>query len=252
MLKVSVAILITFFLASCKDTPPSVVAPKTALVPKTTISDTITDINKVKSTDFVFLSDSVLQGHKAILKYYFTKYGSDTICGYYPQFYEKKDLKEGFEGLHYIGNIKNNGIKDSVFVLQPISFCKREEEEDFDGQAYYFTDTTLPRLQTDSYCCHPSSLFLVGDIDEDGVSEIGEYYSSCASHYKSLCVYSLKNKKWQQIGHCVYDLYYMDIGKPYSYFVRKVSRNKFKMLEITDLTEDTTKIGKRNWKQFSM
>jgi hypothetical protein len=44
----------------------------------------------------------------------------------------------------------------------------------------------------------------------------------------------------------------MDIGKPYSYFVRKVSKNKFEMLEITDLTEDKTKIGKRNWKQFSM
>jgi hypothetical protein len=44
----------------------------------------------------------------------------------------------------------------------------------------------------------------------------------------------------------------MDIGKPYSYFVRKVSKNKFKMLEITDLTEDKTKIGKRNWKQFSI
>jgi hypothetical protein len=51
---------------------------------------------------------------------------------------------------------------------------------------------------------------------------------------------------------CVYDLYYMDIGKPFSYFVRKVRKNRFKMLEITDLTDDTTKIGKRNWKQFSM
>jgi hypothetical protein len=92
----------------------------------------------------------------------------------------------------------------------------------------------------------------VGDIDEDGVAEIGQYFSSCASHYKSLYVYSLKNKRWKEIGHCVYDLYYMNIGKPFSYFVRKVSKNKFKMLEITDLTDDTTKIGKRNWKQFSM
>jgi hypothetical protein len=266
MFKVTLAVLITFFLTSCKDKPQKVSAPETTLVPTTQIadtikhvsdtiipvSDTITDINKVKATDYVFFSDSVLHGHKAVLKYYFNKYGSDSICGSHCEFYDRKEVKDEFEGLLYIGNINNNRIKDSVFVLKPLNFCKQEGEEYFDGQAYYFTDTTLPRLQSDSYCCHPSSLFLVGDIDEDGVSEIGEYFTSCASHYKSLFVYSLKNKRWKEIGHCVYDLNYMDIGKPYSYFVRKISKNKFKMLEITDLTDDTTKIGKRNWKHFSM
>lgn len=237
MLKVTLAILITYFLASCKDKPQNVSAPVTTMVTKTRISDTITDINKVKATDYVFFSDSVLHGHKAVLKYYFSRYGSGSISCSYPEVYNKKEIKEEFEGLHYIGKIKNNHIKDSVFVLR---------------QGYYFTDTTLPALLTDSYCCHPSNIFLVGDIDEDGVSEIGQYYSSCASHYKSLYVYSLKNSAWQEIGHCVYDLYYMDIGKPYSYFVKKVSKNKFEMLEITDLTEDSTKLGKRNWKQFSM
>jgi hypothetical protein len=235
MPKVTLAILITFFLTSCKDKPPKASIPTNTLVPETKISDTITDINKVKDTDYTFFSDSVLLGHKAILSYYFNKYGSNTSSQW--TFYDRKEIKEGFEGLHYVGNIKNNHINDSVFVLR---------------QGYYFTDTTLPPLLTDSYCCHPSNIFLVGDIDEDGVSEIGQYYSSCASHYKSLHVYSLKNKKWQEIGHCVYDLYYMELGKPYSYFVKKVSKNKFKMLEITDLIEDKTKIGKRNWKQFSM
>lgn len=231
MLKFTLAILITCFLASCKDKPPKASTPKTTLVPKTKVSDSITDVNKAKAADYAFFSDSVLPGHKAILKYYFSKYESHW------QFDERKEIKEEFEGLHYLGNIKNDHKKDSVFVL---------------GQGYYFTDTTLSPLLTDSYCCHPSNIFLVGDIDEDGVSEIGQYYSSCVSHYKSLYVYSLKNKKWREIGHCVYDLYYMDIKKPYSYFVKKVSKNKFKMLEITDLTNDKTKIGKRNWKQFSM
>jgi hypothetical protein len=273
MFKVTLAVLITCFLASCKDKPQKVSAPDTTMVSETKISDTvthisdtithisdtiisipdtITDINKVKATDYVFFSDSVLHGHKAVLKYYFNKYGSDSICGPHCEVYDRKDIKDEFEGLLYIGNINNNSTTDSVFVLKPLNYCKLEGEVTSDGQAYYFTDTTLPRLQTDSYCCHPSSLFLVGDIDEDGVSEIGEYHSSCASHYKILHVYSLKNKRWKEIGYCIYDLFYMDIGKPYNYFVRKVSKNKFKMLEITDLTDDSTKIGKRNWKQFSM
>ncbi|WP_133054055.1 hypothetical protein [Niastella yeongjuensis] len=193
-----------------------------------------------KVTDYLFFSDSILPEHKSILNYYFSKYGSDTTRSSYWQ----QEMKEGFEGLYSIGHIKNNLKMDSVFVLPPLT--------DIEGQCYYFTDTTLPRLQTDSYCCHPSNIFLVGDIDEDGVSEIGQYYSSCVSHYKSLYVYSLKNKAWREIGHCVYDLNYMDIDKPYSYFVKKISKNKFKMLEITDLTPDTAKIGKRNWIRFSL
>jgi hypothetical protein len=216
----------------------------------TLITDTIVDANKIKATDYVFFSDSVLHGHKAVLKYYFAKYGSGATCSS-PQFYDKKEIKESFEGLNYIGSIKNNLTKDSVFVLQLFD-CRQSDGKEFYGQAYYFTDTTLPRLQTDSYCCHPSNIFVVGDIDEDGVAEIGQYYSSCASHYKSLYVYSLKDNEWKEIGHVVYDLYYMDIGKPYSYFVKKLRKNKFEMLEITDLTADKTKIGKRNWKQFSM
>lgn len=230
MSKFSIVILTIFLLASCKNKPQKASTRITTLVPKTKNSDTIND-NKIEAANYAFFSEAVLPGHKAIVNYYFNKYGS------YWRFNDKKVIKEEFEGLHYVGNIKNKHIMDSVFVLE---------------QGYYFTDTTLSPLFTDSYCCHPSNIFLVGDIDEDGVSEIGQYYSSCASHYKSLYVYSLKNDAWKEIGHCVYDLHYMDIGKPFSYFVKKVCKNKFKMLEITDLTEDKTKIGKRNWIQFSM
>ena len=252
MSKVTLAILITLFLASCKGKTQKSSTSTTTLTPKNKVTDTTIDPNKVKSNDYLFFSDSVLHGYKSVLKYYFIKYGSDTTCSSYWHFYDKKEIKEEFEGLHYIGYIKNNLTKNFVFVLKPLNYCKQDGEKDFDGQAYYFTDTTLPRLQTDSYCCHPSNIFLVADIDEDGISEIGQYYSSCASHYKFLYVYSLKNNLWKVVGHCVYDLHYMDIGKPYSYFVKKVSKDKFEMLEITDLTQDKTKIGKRNWKQFSM
>jgi len=251
MLKASLVIITVLFFVSCKDKTQKVPTPKINMAAKTEIKNTTIDANQVKATDYVFFSDSILHGHKAILKYYFTKYGSDTSCSSYWHFYDKREVKENFEKLTFIGSTKNNSTKDSVFVLEPLNYCKQVGEKDFDGQAYYFTDTTLPRLQTDSYCCHPSSIFLVGDIDEDGISEIGQYYSSCASHYKSLYVYSLKNKMWKQVGHCVYDLFYMDIGKPFSYFVRKTAKNKFEMLEITDLA-DKDKIGKRNWLQFSM
>lgn len=246
MLKIALIVLGVFLLVCCKDKPPKASAPKVALVQEVKAADTVADVNKIKSTDYLFFSDSIFHGHKAILKYYFNKYGPGQM------FYDKKEIEENFEGLHYIGHIKNSRIKDSVFVLKPLNFYNQEGESEHDGQAYYFTDTTLPRLQTDSYCCHPSSLFLVGDIDEDGISEIGQYYSACVSHYKSLYVYSLKNNKWKEVGHSVFDLYFMNLEKPYSYFVRKISKNKFKMLEITDLTEDKTKIGKQNWKQFSM
>jgi hypothetical protein len=158
---------------------------------------------------------------------------------------------DDFEGLCYIGDINHNNIKDSVFVLHPLSFCQFPGEQSNDGQAYYFLDTTLPRLQTESYCCHPSSLFVAGDIDEDGVQEIGQYYSSCVSHYKSLYVYTLKQHRWKEAGHVVYDLFYADSTKPYSSYVRKTSKNQFEMLEVTDLT-DKEYIGKEHWIKFSI
>jgi hypothetical protein len=203
----------------------------------------IDTFNTVKATDYNFLADSIFHGHKALLKYYVNKYFIDTCVA---ERFPKDDIKEEFEGLMYIGKIRNNKIRDSVFVLNPLSYC------DSDGQCYYFTDTSLPRLQTDSYCCHPENIFLVGDIDEDGVSEIGQYTSSCASHYKALLVWTLKNNEWKQVGSSVFDQHYMTYDLPYSTYVKKISKGKFEMLEITDLTDDSTKIGKRNWRKFSM
>ena len=169
MLKASLVIITVLFFVACKDKTQKVLTPKINVAAKTEIKDTTIDANQVKATDYVFFSDSILHGHKAILKYYFTKYGLDTSCSSYWHFYDKREVKENFEKLTFIGSIKNNSTKDSVFVLEPLNYCKQVGEKDFDGQAYYFTDTTLPRLQTDLYCCHPSSIFLVGDIDEDGI-----------------------------------------------------------------------------------
>ena len=209
---------------------------------------TVLQNSKVSSCDYTFFADSVLHGYKNVLQHYFKKYDSDS-CNHIEL--TKSEVIKEFQGFIYIGNINHNHIKDSVFVLGPINYCMTEGEEVLGGQSYYFTDTLLPRLQTDSYCCHPSDLFLVGDIDEDGISEIGQYYSSCASHYKSLHIYSLKNGKWKEVGKSTFDLYYMDINKPFSTWIRKVSKNKFEMLEITDLSEKT-KIVEKVWLKFTI
>lgn len=215
---------------------------------KTEHNDSLLPAGMVSSADYKFFADSLLHGHKDVLKYYFAKYLPDTCSHFHSS---KSELIQNFEGLVYPGDINHNGIPDSVFVLEPISYCRFKEEKESDGDAYYFTDTTLPRLQTGSECCHPGNIFLVGDIDEDGISEIGQFFSSCASHYKSLYVYSLKNKQWKEIGHSCFDLFYMDIKKPFSYWIRKTGKNKFEMLQITDLTT-ATKIGKPDWLRFTM
>jgi hypothetical protein len=241
-------IIITFF-SSCagkEQKSTSVIKPPDS--PASLHNDALLPEDMVSTDDYNFFADSVLHGHRAVLKYYLKKYLPDS-CQHFHSL--KKDLVNNFEGVVYIGDINHNHIKDSVFVLEPISYCKLEGEDDAEGDAYYFTDTTLPRLQTGSECCHPNNLFNVGDIDEDGITEIGQFYSSCVSHYKSLYVFSLKNNRWKEIGHSTFDLYYMDIEKPFSYWVRKTGKNKFEMLQITDLADHPYK-RKRQWLKFAM
>jgi hypothetical protein len=215
---------------------------------KKNYNDILSSENIVSCGDYKFFADSLLHGHQEVLKYYLKKYLLDSCQPFY---LNKIDLINNFEGVAYIGDINHNKIKDSVFVLEPISYCKIEGEDDTEGDAYYFTDTTLPRLQTGSECCHPKNLFSVGDIDEDGIAEIGQFYSSCVSHYKSLHVFSLKNNKWNEIGRSTFDLHYMDTEKPFSYWVKKIGKNNFKMLQITDLTDKPYKM-KRQWLKFVM
>src|SRR5690606_20703942 len=99
--------------------------------------------------------------------------------------YTIKELKENFEGIQIVKNIRNFRKPDTIFVMPPFNYCEQ-------GESYCFFDKSLPRLTTDSYCCQPNNLFVVDDIDEDGVCEIGIYYSTCAGRYKSLKIYSLK------------------------------------------------------------
>lgn len=183
-----------------------------------------------------------LNSRNGKIKFYLTHYQNDTCKA---EKYNESSFLKDFEGIKEIGDLNYDKKIDSVFVLPALNLCEN-------GQSYYFSDTKLPRLSTESNCCHPENVFFVGDIDEDGVSEIGQYFSSCASRYKSLYVYSLKDNLWKEVGHCVYDLNFSGEKENYDNYVKKTGKGAFEMLEITDLTKDKSKIGKKNWLKFKM
>ncbi|QEM05589.1 hypothetical protein DIU31_019480 [Mucilaginibacter rubeus] len=182
-----------------------------------------------------FFADSLLKTGRAVMKTYMAKYQTDS-CGIIV--YKDSILKAGFEGVKEIKGIRENEVTDSVFVMPPFNHCD-------DGQSYCFYNKTLPRLYTGSYCCHPDNLFVVGDIDEDGVKEIGIYYSSCASRYKVLKIFSLKNGLWEQIGDSDFDIFTQDPSKvKFDQLVKKISKGKFTICNFLD--------GKTSWQTISM
>jgi len=107
--------------------------------------------------------------------------------------YDDSSFFSEFEEKSALGDINFDDCIEFVYVLPPLSDCE-------DGKSYYFSDPNFARISTDSYCCHPSWLISVGDIDEDGICELGQLYSSCAGRYKALLVLSFKNGIWNEIG----------------------------------------------------
>lgn len=182
-----------------------------------------------------FFADSLLKTNRSVVKAYMAKYQTDS-CGIIV--YQDSILKAGFEGVKAIKGIRDNEAIDSVFVMPPLNHCDN-------GQSYCFYDKTLPRLNTDSYCCQPDNLFVISDIDEDGIKEIGIYYSSCASRYKVLKIFSLKNGEWEQIGDSDFDIFTQDPSKAkFDQLVKKISKGKFKICNFLD--------GKTSWQTISM
>ena len=180
-----------------------------------------------------FIAGSLLNNKNLLIEKYVAKYQTDS-CGIVV--YEDSTLKTNFEGVKNIGDINGDKIMDTIFVMPPFNYCD-------DGYSYSFFDTSLPRLYTDSYCCHPDNLFSIGDINEDGTSEICIFYSSCVSRFKSLIAYSLTANGWKEIGRCTFDVEFMIPNKEQR--VRKISKRKFEMLEIVNAEKN------KEWKQFS-
>lgn len=162
-----------------------------------------------------------------------------------PMIKEIKTLIEFQEGVKNLGDLNGDKRDDLVYVLFPLTECE-------EGQSYYFSDTKIPRIETESGCCHPESLFSMGDIDEDGGNEIGEYYSSCAGNFKTITVWTLKNNKWKEIE--TFSFYYnngqYEALKDFHKLYKKIAKNKFKFLEIYDTFKDG-KVDKE-WKTITM
>lgn len=227
---ITIFFLLTISLCSCKnrisDKSQSTTTVYTQKINKDSLQQKLNE-------NLHFIGDSLLNGKTFLLKKYIENYQPDS-CVIIA--YEDTTLRLEFEGVKNIDDINGDKISDTVFVIPPFNFCD-------DGYSYSFFDPTLPRLFTGSYCCHPDNLFSIGDIDEDGISEICIFYSSCTSRFKSLIVYSLRDRQWTQIGRCTFDIGFMKPDKEKR--VRKINRGKFEMLEIVDKEEN------KEWKRFS-
>jgi hypothetical protein len=234
MIRKFVMILLTFALtSSCnlKDKTSIAEIPKTdnGQVYK---NDSLTSIfNSNKQ----FLKDTLLKDKFGVIDNYFSKYQSDT-CGIFT--HKNSELKEEFEGVRIVKGIRTTKEKDTVLVIPNFNYCD-------DGESYCFYDKTLPRLYTDSYCCHPDNFFVCTDIDEDGTNEVGIFYSSCSSRYKSLRIYSLKNDTWKKIGVGTFDIMTKDPTKvKYSDLVKKIGKDKFQICNFNE--------GQTEWKTITI
>jgi len=196
--------------------------------------------DSVLSTNVDFIEDSILKRKFRInLKQYLKP---SLKCP--PLKYKKKELIDEFEGFQNIGDIDKDGKDDFVFVLRPLNVCE-------DGDSYYFSNLKIPRIETDSYCCHPYNIFSIGDIDEDGSNEIAQYYSSCASRFKHFKIWTLKNNQWKEIAEINYAVneeykQFKDFHKLY----RKTGKNEFQFLEISDVLANGKAV--KEWKTVVM
>jgi hypothetical protein len=208
----------------------------------------LTSNDSAYTNDYQFIGDSILPGLKQVIQFYTIKY---PVKGCLPLIWSKNDMRNAIEPPLLLGNIRKN-VPSYVFVLPPFADCGQGSYFPDNGKSYYFSDTSLPKMSADVFCTHPSNIFLVGDIDEDGISEIGEYYSSCSSHYKSLRVWTLRHNSWLQVGSAVFDQHYMGYGRPFSSYVKKIWKGEFAIYEKTDMPTDSTKHRIGYWLKFKM
>ncbi|CAM3815681.1 hypothetical protein FLGE108171_15730 [Flavobacterium gelidilacus] len=206
--------------------------------------------NAILSNDIEFINDSILKGKFKldISKYELENSKKECFPGTLKteEFYEysldaDRTTKKEFK---FLGDINADGKAESVFILPALGWCE-------EGQSYYFTDNKIPRIQTESNCCHVESIFSIGDIDEDGGIEIAEYSSSCASSFKSINIWTLKNSKWKLVADFSFKINneykaFDDFDKLY----KKVSKGKFKFLEIYDINGKGELL--KEWKTITM
>lgn len=188
--------------------------------------------SKINYTDS--LCTNFLKCPTNVLNYYLIKYNAnyqdDSII--YSTF--KNDT---FEESSTLGDLNNDSKIEKVFLLPSIS--------NDDGMSFNFYDTIYPRLNTNSTCAHSNNIFLLDDLNEDGLNEIGLYYSACSSRYKSLQVFSLIKNEWKHLASSTFDIFTKEPNpKEFNKYIRKISKNKFQMLNFDD--------GETYWKNYSI
>lgn len=207
--------------------------------------------NSILSNDIQFINDSILKGK---FKLDISRYELDNSKkGCFPTIVEKEEFYEfsleadrkPTKEFKNLGDLNGDGKNDSVFILPGLGWCE-------EGQSYYFTDNKIPRIQTESNCCHIESIFSIGDIDEDGGNEIAEFNSSCASNFKVFKIWTLKNGKWKLVDDF---LFFFNNGKYEAFkdfhkMYKKISKNKFKFLEISDMRANGELV--MEWKTVTM
>ncbi len=193
------------------------------------------DITQIKDSIFLvrgkYLTDSIPKGYKSLIFNVLKKYDRPNQV---PMEFEPRHqvyIKSTFEGFKNLGDLNGDDRPDSVFFLDPFHYGDIDS-----GQSYYFTDTSLPRIPSDSYCCHINNVFVLPDIAENKTRELGIYYSSCASRYKSIRYYILKNGGWDQFATSEFDILTQDPSQiNFSDLVKKLDQNTIAVKNFLEL-----------------
>ncbi|WP_269225034.1 hypothetical protein [Flavobacterium eburneipallidum] len=191
--------------------------------------------NSILSNDIQFINDSILEGKFKLDLSRYELENSKKEC--FPTIMKKEDFyeytleadKKTKKEFKNLGDLNGDGKNDFVFILPSLGWCE-------EGQSYYFTNNKIPRILTESNCCHIEGIFSIGDIDEDGGNEIAEFNSSCASNFKVFKIWTLKNDKWELVDDFLFFINNgkYDAFKDFNKMYKKISKNKFKFLEISD------------------
>ncbi len=162
---------------------------------------------------------------------------NDTSVKVLAEYLLERQDKEGYKifgSLKDIGDIDNDKIRDTVIVVPELLALKDEDSDNVyyeEGASFVFTNRKLPKIKVDALCVSCDYIFPIGDIDEDGIMELGQYYSSCSSRLKVLLVLHLENGVWKEIAQCLYDTS-MEVPH-FSKRIKKLKRGLFQMDEIT-------------------
>nr|WP_321227889.1 hypothetical protein [uncultured Psychroserpens sp.] len=152
---------------------------------------------------------------------------------------------ERYSKIKSLGDINKDGINDSILVIPELYITTDNAVEE--GASIIFTDKKIPRIRVDSPCLETNYIFPVADIDNDGIIELGKYYSSCASRFKGLELISMNQEEWNIKGQVTFDIFYEEPKKEKR--IEKIELNKFRMREITSENVDEKT---DTWKIFEM